>query len=212
MFPMFDNPGVSHPSERFDAALDMLVDDELPEQKRREFLEQLDKSQDSWRTLAIRFLQQQVERRAVRTMVHPVVVQNASSWRFLGTMRIAATLLLTASLFGLAGLYVGHQNHAAPAAPGALADSSHQAPATSSLASTQHSIQFINTTLPPDLGGSSVQVPVLESNMAPAGYPFITGGSSGLPGNLMIVPDGPNQAVAFPVVPAANDNNKQKVY
>ena len=210
LFLMFNRHDMPQPSERFEAALDMLVDDELSEESRRELLQNLEQADGGWQTLAIRFLERQVERRAIRSMVQPAAAQSASSWRILGTLRIAATLLITASIFGLAGLYVGHQNHAAPTAPGygLTAVTPHETPDNTTLVETPRTIQFINAKLPPDLGGSSVQVPVIDSNVAPAGYPFV----SGQPTNVMIVPDGPNQAVAFPVVPASNDNQKQKVY
>jgi hypothetical protein len=207
-----NNPDALSHSEHIDAALDMLVDDELPEQPRRELLEQMDQTADGWRAVAIRFLQRQVERRAVRSMVSPAAAaaHGSSALRFLGALRIAATVLITATLFGVAGLYVGRQNGATPAISPSVAVSPHVSAGPAVAAAARHPIEYINTTLPPNFGGSSVQVPVMDSNAMPAGYPFVSNGSPQQPGNIMIVPDGPNQAVAFPVVPAADD--KQKVY
>jgi hypothetical protein len=49
--------------------LDLLVDEELPEGRRRELLLSLDKMPANWRELSIRFLERQTERRSARQMV-----------------------------------------------------------------------------------------------------------------------------------------------
>ncbi|MCL2639705.1 MAG: hypothetical protein FWD53_02560 [Phycisphaerales bacterium] len=48
-----------------DERLDLLVDEELPEQQRRELLLWLDANPRRWRDLSIRFLQRQVENKAI---------------------------------------------------------------------------------------------------------------------------------------------------
>jgi anti-sigma factor RsiW len=52
-----------------DLRLDLLVDGELPEPRRRELLQSLDRQPAQWRTLALRFLQQQTEKQSVRALM-----------------------------------------------------------------------------------------------------------------------------------------------
>jgi hypothetical protein len=52
-----------------DLQLDLLVDEELPEEVRVALLARLDSEPGRWRELSIRFLQRQVERRSVRELM-----------------------------------------------------------------------------------------------------------------------------------------------
>ena len=52
-----------------DLRLDLLVDGELPEPRRRELLRSLDRRPAAWRTLALRFLQHQTEKQSVRALM-----------------------------------------------------------------------------------------------------------------------------------------------
>jgi hypothetical protein len=52
-----------------DLLLDLLVDGELPEQRRRALLVSLDGQPEQWRDLALRFLQQQTEKQTVQALV-----------------------------------------------------------------------------------------------------------------------------------------------
>lgn len=52
-----------------DLQLDLLVDEELPEDVRAALLARLDSEPGRWRELSIRFLQRQVERRSVRQLM-----------------------------------------------------------------------------------------------------------------------------------------------
>jgi hypothetical protein len=52
-----------------DLLLDLLVDEELPEDVRAALLARLDSEPGRWRDLSIRFLQRQVERRSVRELM-----------------------------------------------------------------------------------------------------------------------------------------------
>ena len=53
-----------------DLQLDLLVDGELPEARRRTLLVSLDRAPDQWRGLAIRFLQQQTEKQSIRALMN----------------------------------------------------------------------------------------------------------------------------------------------
>src|ERR1035437_1404153 len=52
-----------------DLQLDLLVDEELPDQARRALLKSLDHTPGRWRDLSIRFLQRQVENKALRQLL-----------------------------------------------------------------------------------------------------------------------------------------------
>jgi hypothetical protein len=57
-----------------DMELDLLVDEELPEERRRELLKSLDNRPGQWRELSIRFLQRQVEKKSARQLLAAGVV------------------------------------------------------------------------------------------------------------------------------------------
>lgn len=90
--------------------LDLLVDEELPEERRAAVLREVEREPGNWRALAVRFLERQVERKAARQLmaggslvVHEPV---ARVYRFPGRMRallsgrqlaaVAASLLMAA--------------------------------------------------------------------------------------------------------------------
>ena len=100
--------------------LDLLVDEELPEDRRRALLLELDRDATgaAWRTLSLRFLERQVERRSVRDLIaggRLLPVEEAlanyriprsiwSSWRGLGT--VAAGLLIAVGSAMVTGYWV----------------------------------------------------------------------------------------------------------
>src|ERR1035437_7354021 len=95
--------------------LDLLVDEELPEARRRELLTSLDKVPAHWRDLSIRFVARQVEKksarqliaagsmktlRSVETDVPPAPIHKFPALQWLTPMRfagIAAGLLIAVS-------------------------------------------------------------------------------------------------------------------
>src|SRR5262245_29120714 len=86
-----------------DLQLDLLVDEELPEQQRRTLLLWLDSNPQRWRDLSIRFLQRQVENKSIRELLAaktagmPAVVKTAEMPRTRASRRymaIAAGLLV----------------------------------------------------------------------------------------------------------------------
>jgi len=62
-----------------DEQLDLLVDEELPEQQRQALLLWLDANPQRWRDLSIRFLQRQVENKAIRDLLATKTSVNAST-------------------------------------------------------------------------------------------------------------------------------------
>ncbi len=104
--------------------LDLLVDEELPEDRRRALLLELDRDPAGagWRTLSMRFLERQVERRGVRDLIAggrvlPVEEVPAnykmprSGWiRWRGAASIAAALFIAAGSALVTGYW--NQQHA----------------------------------------------------------------------------------------------------
>ena len=110
--------GVSDP----DLAMDMLVDDELPEDRRRDLLNGIENTPDGWRNLSIHFLARQVERRAVREMLeHGPAAAPATLYR-IDWIRVAAIAMITAGVFGLGGLYLGRSAVGVKSVPSGASD------------------------------------------------------------------------------------------
>ncbi len=203
-------------TERMDAELDLLVDAELPDDRRRTLLQQIASSRDGWKMLATRFLHHQVEWQAARQLLHapvaapsrrlssPVRAQNyAMRW---SVMKLAASVILTAGLFGLGGVYLGRESAmsvgtgknktlAVRTTPGSKTP-------TSMTVSSPAGLSFQNS-FPLPLG-----VPVVDSHKVPFDYPFTGFGGRKASGRVVVVPDGQNKAVAFPVEEVA----AEKVY
>ncbi len=202
-------------TERMDAELDLLIDAELPDDRRRTLLQHIASSRDGWKMLALRFLHHQVEWQAARQLLHnpvaapsrrlssPVRSQNyAMRW---SVMKLAASVILTAGLFGLGGAYFGRESAmsvgtgnkalAVRTTPGSNAS-------TSMTVSSPAGLSFQNS-FPLPLG-----VPVVDSHKVPFDYPFTGFGSRKASGRVVVVPDGQNKAVAFPVEEVA----AEKVY
>ena len=165
--------------------LDLLVDDELPARRRGDLLQTMDRTPGGWRMVAMRFLQYQVERRAVREMIGVSSINHGEGEtpgrRRAGglprTLRVAAMVLATAALFSLAGLYIGGRlNTARPAITTALA-----------FPAARRQSHF-----PLTPGSSAV----------PMSYPEVNGYAANPTRNIVVVSDGTGRVVAFPVVPA----------
>ncbi|NNM86991.1 MAG: hypothetical protein HKL95_00560 [Phycisphaerae bacterium] len=203
-------------TERLDAELDLLVDAELPEERRRTLLQQIAAGRDGWKMLAIRFLQRQVEWQAVGNLLHapaagssrrPSALVKPQGYAKLGsTMKLAASIVLTAGLFGLGGAYLGRQTAMSAGAgektiavrtpPGS------QAPGPKVMVSAPGRRSLANGFPLP------VGVPVVDGHKVPFDYPFAGFSGPAASGRVVIVPEGHNQAVAFPVQEVA----AEKVY
>ena len=205
------------------AELDMLVDDELPEQRRSALLRRMDQFSDGWRNVALCFLEHQAQRRAFRDLVSGAVSRpsagknakdiNASRFFFApDTLRIAAAVLVTASIFSLAGLYAGRQGGSAPAGRPFIANDNNRMPAVATVdgrtnkSPSQGHIRMLTSSLPPELtlpnyAGS----PFVADQGVPTTYPA----GSGVPGQnrIMVVGDGPNQVMAFPLTPVGKNGH-----
>lgn len=212
--------------QRQEAELDLLVDAELPEERRRELLRQIATSPNGWRNLAIRFLQRQVEKQASRELLYgssamPHVDQMSKQksntmqlWTSMRTMKIAAAIMLTAGIFGSGGIYLGHRDgRQSLSGAGTISGGNSGLVATTGIHTHDGGIRMINTPLPSDIATdgnfpSQISVPVVDKQGVPAGYPFSAMGSANTPGRVVIVPEGPNQAVAFPI----EEVSAKKVY
>jgi hypothetical protein len=92
-----------------EAELDALVDDELDDDRRRAFLQKMDREPAGWRRVALRFLQRQVERRVVRDLMSATPNRakpesrksDAGFVRFYPVLRVAAMAVLVIGLVEL---------------------------------------------------------------------------------------------------------------
>jgi hypothetical protein len=110
--------------------LDLLVDEELPEDRRRTLLMELDRDSTGagWRTLSLRFLERQGERRSVRDLIAggrllPVEEAPAnykmprSGWsRWRGVASVAAGLVIAAGSALVTGYWVQQHGGTKPVA------------------------------------------------------------------------------------------------
>ena len=203
-------------TESLDAELDLLVDAELPEDRRRRLLQHIASTSDGWKMLAIRFLQRQVEWQVVRNFLHAPVAApsrpSSSSVRAQGyaihgsTMKLAAAIVLTAGLFGLAGAYLGRQTAMS-------AGTGNKTIAVRTTPRPNGPMPMVTVSSPS--GGSlnngfplPVGVPVVDGQKVPFDYPFAGFSGPAASGRVVIVPEGQNRAVAFPVQEVA----AEKVY
>ncbi len=102
-----------------DMQIDLLVDNELPESDRKALIEKCEKQNGCWRSLAIRFLERQTERRTVRDLIagktqesvyepdtHPIY---SFKLPFGLDVRSVAAVLLIAVGAGSMGMYYGQR-------------------------------------------------------------------------------------------------------
>lgn len=188
-----------------DMQIDMLVDNELPESDRRMLIEKCEKRAGYWRTLAIRFLERQTERRTVRDLIAGKTQENAYdappiySFKlpFGIEMRTAAAVLLIAVGAGSLGLYYGQRNGAGMmvARPATSVENAVQSasfgggnPSVTAIPE-RHQIHFDNTPLTSDNAAS------LDALIAGQSSSFGSGG----PRNVIIVPQERNRALVVPV-------------
>lgn len=181
------------PHVDLDMELDLLVDNELPDDQRKHVLRAIDKQHpDQWRTLALRFLERQAERAAVQNLMGNAPAAPAPVHRLApafrpSALRIAAALLLTAGVAASVGHYMGREQAAGPGGPVVAMDT-----ITTSIPST---------VLGSDQGQSiEVTVPLVGSLAAPELPAAGDGASDRAVRHVMIVPNGRNEAVVFNVV------------
>jgi hypothetical protein len=199
--PMSHRTADSHPDILpLELQLDLLVDEELPEDRRRALLLELDRdaTRAGWRTLSLRFLERQVERRSVRDLIAggrllPVEDLPANyrlphsawiHWRGLGT--VAAGLLIAIGSAMVTGYWV--QQHSV-VAPGRTANP-----------------EVARTNLPGPAVGMRDATPAVEYTIVPD-RPFTdailtapaTSDMYNSRRSLIIQPDGPGKAMVIPV-------------
>jgi hypothetical protein len=187
-----------------DMAMDLLVDDELAEDRRRELLASIDQHPEAWRTLALHFLARQVERRAVRDILAVRPAARASTVYRIDWLRVAALIMITAGIFGAGGLYLGRGG--ARSVRPMVTGGNQQFAAVSRPQSTQQgAIQYITPGLPPGFGTqeSNPALPAFNaSNVRTTAYSEAN--------HIVLVPEGPNNVMAYPVVPI--NGKKQTIY
>ncbi len=181
-------------------AMDLLVDDEMPEDHRRTLLNTIEKTPGAWRTLSLHFLSRQVERRAVREMLSGgQAARNTTIYR-IDWVRVAAMVMITAGIFGIGGLYLGRGGVMQPQP---MAIGGNPQVATTNLPQHKNgTIQYITPGLPPGFG---TQIPETGSPSFNPSDVHTTAYSEA--NHIVLVPEGPGNVVAYPVVPV---NGKQQ--
>jgi hypothetical protein len=188
-----------------DMAMDMLVDDELPEDRRREMLESIEKHPEAWRTVALHFLARQVERRAVRDILEVRPALRPATIYRIDWLRVAALVMITAGIFGAGGLYLGRGGTGLERPMVSAGGNPRVAVAPSSQQPQQGTIQYITPGLPPGFGTqepTSLGPPMDPSDVRTTAYSEAN--------HIVLVPEGPNNAMAYPVVPV--NGKKQTIY
>ncbi len=179
-----------------EAVLDALVDDELDDNRRREFLQRMDKEPAGWRRVALRFLQRQVERRAVRDLMGGAVARVSASpktegkiIRWYPALRVAAVVMLVA---GLVGIFASHRGRRPAGKLGAMATSSPVNTNTvADRGSSRRHIQFFPGPASQFLGPSN----------ASGLNPQYGGNIRRTARRVLLVPRGGNRVMAYPVAP-----------
>jgi hypothetical protein len=189
-------------SQEPEMAMDLLVDDELPEDRRRELLKAIEQMPGGWRALSLHFLSRQVERRAVREVLSGGQAGRKATLYRIDWVRVAAMVMITAGLFGAAGLYLG-RGGITPTHPMATGGGSTQVASTQSPQVKNGTIQYITPGLPPGFGTQLPETggtPTFNaSNVRTTAYSEAN--------HIVLVPEGPGNVMAYPVVPV---NGKQQ--
>jgi hypothetical protein len=187
-----------------DLQLDLLVDEELPEEQRRALLLSLDGEPGRWRDLSIRFLERQVERKAIGQLIAgeaPLPVETATfefraqSIRHPGFFRrstaLAAGLFVAAASALITIYFVNHGN-------------SSNAGGSAMMGKDQPEV--ITTMLPGSLwntdGAMDVKVPIRNVAVTadtPVLFPSDNSSQPPLRRTVVIKPDGAQKALIIPV-------------
>jgi len=177
-----------------EAVLDALVDDELDDDRRREFLLRMDKEPSGWRRVAMRFLQRQVERRAVRDLMgaapaqlSPAPKTPSTFVRWYPALRVAAAVALVLGLVGLFTNQPAGQHPVAPVAPRLGT----QVQKTLASVPARRQLQFFPGPASQFLGASD------NGGLNPQYGGNIRRTAS----RILLVPQGGNRVVAYPVAP-----------
>ena len=203
-----DTPGpLGHGSSMQDSdlAMDMLVDDELPEDRRRALLESIERHPEAWRGLSLHFLARQMERRAVRDILAVRPAARPATIYRIDWLRVAALVMITAGIFGAAGLYLGRGGQGMLPPSPAGAGNPRVAVAPSTPQSPQGSIEYITPGLPPGFG--TQESPSFSPSYSPSNVRTTAYSEAN---HIVLVPEGPNNAMAYPVVPV--NGKKQTIY
>ena len=183
--------------------LDLLVDEELPEERRAAVLREMERAPGTWRKLAVRFLERQAERKAARQLIDggSLVLREpeAGVYKFPGAMgrfltrgrmlAVAASLLVGAASASITW-YVAGRGEAGPVAGGAAGT----AVATVSLPGKALGMDK----------EMSVEVPVVKSQNESTGdslfmWTPLEDANAPARRSLVIQPDGNGQAIVVPV-------------
>lgn len=182
-----------------EAVLDALVDDELDDERRREFLQRMEVEPTGWRRVALRFLQRQVERRAVRDLIGAAAPQPSSTpksqmkfVRWYPALRVAAVVMVVAGLVGLITMPRNGQN-VGTTAPTSQSGAGAVKATGNSMASKglRRQIQFFPGSASQFLGAS------YQAGLSPQYGENIHRAAS----RVLLVPRGGNRVMAYPVAP-----------
>jgi hypothetical protein len=187
-----------------DLQLDLLVDDELPEAQRAPVLRALDATPGRWRELAIRFMQRQVERKAIRQMIEQRGAGERKPARSLPFprepihhWRVAAAFIITAGLAASAAFY--YSRNTVPSSESQVSSlmvTVPSGPLTGSLGST------------PADSHMNLPVAVTPTDVPDIGRMLREARQRGEESHLIVTPNGQNGAVVFPVTTVKDE----KVY
>ena len=179
-----------------DLQMDMLVDGELPEPRRRALLASLDGQPGQWRTVALRFLQHQTEKQTVSALmaggqlipaiVAPRVARTGTSvigrigWRRLAAVAAGLLIAVTSALVTMVIV-----RPPGPLAPGAIATE-------------------FQTTLPADVVASDqsvqVSVPVVQADDNAPIFPVsVTDNHGPTRTTILVQPNGKDSYMLIPV-------------
>ena len=186
-------------------AMDMLVDDELPEDRRRALLESIERHPEAWRSLALHFLARQMERRAVRDVLSVRPAARPAAIYRIDWLRVAALVMITAGIFGAGGLYLGRGGQGMLRSGPAGAGNPQVAVAPSTPQPRQGTIKYITPGLPPGFG--TQESPSFSPSYNPSNVRTTSYSEAN---HIVLVPEGPNNAMAYPVVPV--NSKKQTIY
>jgi len=173
--------------------MDLLVDEELPEERRRALLASLDREPGKWRELSIRFLERQVERKSVRDLIAggrlvPVPDEAVEPYKFPRTAwfrstrmaAVAAGLLIAVGSALVTGYWVQHLDDGRNVVAG--------------------NAEMVRANLPGEAVGLPDSVPVdvpIVNDKEASFFPTVNNGSSRRA--VVIQPDGKGNAMVIPV-------------
>jgi hypothetical protein len=193
------NERMQNMKNEMDLYLDLLVDDELPEEKRAEVLRGM--TDGEWRELSLRFLQRQVEKKSVRELMAgearrreqfietPAVAGRIGGGWWTGATKLAAVIAITAGAVGITAFVMRHSEGGGVGGP---------------VAQGSGEREMVAVKLPGDVTGDAkgveLQVPVLAHTDGITSDMLLPAeGERGTKQSLVIIRQSDDKAIAVPV-------------